>query len=307
MAGRFFKFLVPLASVTLVVLWFLSAPEKITEDTVQKLQATGDPLLGETVFYAGGCASCHSAKGAQGDNKLRLGGDHPLVTPVGTFEVPNISPHEEFGIGAWSIVDFANAMLKGTSPSGRHYYPAFPYTSYAKMTTDDIRHLWAYMQTLEPVATPNKPHDLAFPFNVSRGIGLWKRAFLDSDFITDAGDGPQLVRGQYLVEGPGHCGECHTPRLAFGLGGMNTGKWLAGAPSPEGKGVIPNITPHQSGIKSWSESDIAYYLESGFTPEYDSAGGSMFDVQQNMAKLPKSDLEAIARYLKSIPASASAY
>jgi mono/diheme cytochrome c family protein len=302
---RLIKLFLPAALLSLVVFWVLSAPTTISDEVLQEVSKAGDPVLGEAIFYAGGCASCHSAKAAQGDEKLLLGGDHKLVTPVGVFNVPNISPHEEYGIGKWSIVDFANAMLLGTSPKGSHYYPAFPYTSYAKMKTEDIRNLWSYLQTLEPVATQNEPHELSFPFNISRGIGLWKQLFLDSAFVVNVGEDEQMLRGRYLVEGLGHCAECHTPRLAFGYGGVNKNKWLAGALSPEGKGVIPNITPHETGIASWSEGDIVYYLESGFTPDYDSVGGSMFDVQQNMAKLPKQDLEAIAQYLKSIPAVSS--
>ena len=115
---------------------------------------------------------------------------------------------------------------------------------------------------------------------------------------------PKLVRGRYLVEGPGHCGECHTPR--DWTGAMDVSRWLAGAPSPEGKGRIPNITPDATGIGDWSESDIAYALESGFTPEFDSFGGAMVEVQQNTARLSKEDREAIAAYLKAVPAVAGA-
>ena len=110
---------------------------------------------------------------------------------------------------------------------------------------------------------------------------------------------PQLLRGRYLVEALGHCGECHTPRNL--LGGMNKSNWLAGGPAPEGTGRIPNITPHADGIGAWSEDDIVYYLQSGFTPEYDFVGGSMVSVQENMSKLNEQDLRAIAAYLKAIP------
>ena len=111
---------------------------------------------------------------------------------------------------------------------------------------------------------------------------------------------PKLARGQYLVEGPGHCGECHTPRNA--LGGFEPDQWLAGAPNPEGQGRIPNITPGSKSIGGWSESDIVNYLETGFTPDFDSVGGSMVEVQKNIARLPASDREAIAAYLKAVPA-----
>ncbi len=287
------------------VFWWLTIPKAIDSTVKDWISKSGDPILGETIFWAGGCASCHAVKGAKGKDKLKLGGNHSLVTPVGTFNVPNISPDRENGIGAWSVEDFANAMLHGTSPDGKHYYPAFPYTSYSSMNYDDVKHLWTYIQTLEPVKTQNKPHDLTFPFNISRGLGLWKLAFKEYQPVLNVGNTDNfLQRGQYLVETLGHCGECHTPRASLGYGGGNTSRWLSGGPAPEGNGKIPNITPHETGIGSWSEADIVYYLESGFTPDFDSVGGSMTSVQENMAKLPKSDLEAVAKYLKTIPAVA---
>jgi mono/diheme cytochrome c family protein len=301
--GRFFKFFLSIVLFGTAVFWWLTKPETIHDGVREWIAKPGDIAKGEMVFWAGGCASCHSAKDATGADKLKLGGDHALVTPVGTFNVPNISPDKENGIGSWSIEDFANAMLHGTSPEGNHYYPAFPYTSYAAMSYQDVKHLWTYLQTLEPVTTDNKPHDLSFPFNISRGIGLWKLMYQDFQPVLPVGNkDTALLRGRELVETLGHCGECHTPRSAFGYGGMDVAKWLSGGPAPEGPGKIPNITPHENGIGSWSQEDIVYYLESGFTPDYDSVGGTMVDVQQNMSKLPKSDLEAIAAYLKSVPA-----
>ena len=117
--------------------------------------------------------------------------------------------------------------------------------------------------------------------------------------MTLSHDDPKIARGQYLVEGPGHCGECHSPR-DFG-GGIIAEQWLAGAPAMEGTGKVPNITPSEAGIGSWSADDLAYYLESGFTPDFDSAGGDMVKVVRNLAKLPVEDREAIAAYLKAIP------
>ena len=115
------------------------------------------------------------------------------------------------------------------------------------------------------------------------------------------GADPLVRRGQALVEGAGHCGECHTPRNL--LGGMDDSRWLAGAPSPEGGGKVPDITPGGKNTADWSESDIAYYLQSGFTPDFDSVGGAMVPVQENMAKLPEEDWQAMAAYLKFIPPS----
>lgn len=281
--------------------WLLTVPRGLSEAELSALPE-GDAARGETVFWAGGCASCHAASGATGEALLALGGGLELATPFGTFVAPNISSDPEDGIGSWSTGDLANAMLRGLSPEGAHYYPAFPYASYARMEPGDLADLRAYLATLPAVPGKAADHRLAFPYSLRRGIGLWQLAFLSSDPVVavDEAD-PKLVRGRYLVEGPGHCGECHTPRNF--AGGLETGRWLAGGPNPEGKGRIPDITPGGD-LGSWSEGDIAYYLETGFTPEFDSVGGSMAAVQRNMSMLPASDREAIAGYLKVVPALA---
>ncbi len=133
-----------------------------------------------------------------------------------------------------------------------------------------------------------------------RGIGAWKRRYLDTTPLSHPASPTLVERGRLLVEGAGHCGECHTPRDRFG--GLIHERWLAGAANPEGKGRVPNITPGGKNISGWSAADIAYYLESGFTPEFDTVGGSMVAVQENMAKLDAEDRAAIAAYLKALPA-----
>ncbi len=273
--------------------WFLTSPDNLDPTLVAAL--TGDPIKGAQVFAIAGCASCHMAKGAKGDARLLLGGGQEFATDFGTFIAPNISS-DETGIGGWSNYEFANAVIRGISPSGQHYYPAFPYGSYARMTLTDAVDLKAYMDTLPPVRQVNANHDLPLPFRLRRGLGLWKMLFLDDGNIAETTE----IRGQYLVEGPGHCAECHSPRNI--LGGTDTNRWLAGAPNPKGKGRIPNITPHADGIADWSIEDLAYYFETGFTPEFDTAGSTMVAVIENLSQLPAQDRLAIARYLKSIPA-----
>ncbi|WP_421983606.1 c-type cytochrome [Roseibium sp.] len=293
-----------LAVIAAGAAWVMSAPTRMSEQEASALKA-GDPASGELVFWAGGCASCHAAPDAKGDDLLKLGGGLRLETPFGVFVSPNISSSEADGIGAWSLADFANAMTHGTSPDGRNYYPAFPYTSYARMSDTDIGNLYAFLKTLPAVDGAAASHELGFPFNIRRGLGLWKRLFLDPSPVIAApvpADGVDMAlweRGRYLVEGPGHCGECHTPRDF--AGGLVLPAWLGGAPAPTGEGRIPDITPVEGKFGSWSAADIAYYLESGFTPEYDSVGGEMVKVQENMARLPASDREAIAAYLKAVP------
>jgi len=258
----------------------------------------GNPLAGERVFLAGGCASCHAAEDAEGPEKLVLSGGQVLASDFGSFTVPNISPHPQAGIGGWTHWDFADAMRHGTSPDGAHYYPAFPYTSYVRMTDRDLTDLLAYIRTLPESDQTNPGHTLKFPYNIRAGLGLWKVLNLDPQPVVAVSDDPQIARGRYLVEGPGHCGECHTPRGP--LGGLRSDVWLAGAPNPEGEGRIPNITPHPDALV-WSAGDIAYYLETGFDPDFDSAGGTMVAVIENLAGLPAEDRAAIAAYLKAVP------
>jgi mono/diheme cytochrome c family protein len=254
---------------------------------------------GERMFNAGGCYSCHTSE-QKSPGLPELGGGLEMDTPFGVFLVPNISPDPVNGIGRWNLLDFVSAMRAGVSPDGRHYYPAFPYSSYSRMSVEDLVDLKYYLDTLPVVRTPNKAHQLEFPWNIRMGIGLWKLVNLDSSTVTALpADDIQLQLGRYLVEGPGHCGECHTPRNW--TGGLDYGRWLAGAKSPEGEGKVPNITPGKKGLAGWSQGDISDYLASGFTPDYDTVGGSMVEVQENMALLPEADRQAIAAYLKAIP------
>lgn len=297
--SRLIKRATGLTLLGLIVAWFLSAPSYVDPAAFDGL--TGDAAAGEQVFHAGGCSSCHAAPDARGKAKYVLAGGRQLPTDFGTFVAPNISPDPDQGIGAWSVTDLANAMKLGVSPSGKHYYPAFPYSSYQRIAPQDIADLHAYLQSLPASDRPSRRHKVSFPFDVRRTLGLWKLMFVKAGPVVGL-DEPteERLRGQYLVEGPGHCGECHTSRNA--LGGLDYGKWLAGGPNPDGPGSIPNITDDPSGLAAWSADDIAGYLKSGFTPEFDIASGAMADIIENLAKLPDSDRAAIAAYLKAVPA-----
>jgi mono/diheme cytochrome c family protein len=277
--------------------WLLSGPNQLPADALP--DHTVDLANGERMFLAGGCASCHAAPGASGEARLVLSGGVALDSPYGTFHAPNISPGPQ-GIGGWSDLDFANAMTRGVSPEDAHYYPAFPYTSYQRMRLGDVLDLKAYLDTLPVDDTASLEHDLRFPFNIRRSLGLWKLLYLDGEpFVADPTWDEQTALGAYLVEGPGHCQECHTPRDS--LGGRIEDRAFAGAASLEGNGFTPNITPHRDGIGSWTASDVAYMLESGFTPEFDSVGGSMGSVVTNYSQLDAADREAVAAYLVSLP------
>jgi mono/diheme cytochrome c family protein len=253
---------------------------------------------GRTLFYAGGCTSCHATPNQ--DDKLRLGGGYALKSPFGTFHVPNISPHKQEGIGSWSTADFVRAMREGLSPDGRHYYPAFPYTSYQRMSPADLGDLFAFMQTLPPVEGRAPDHELPFPFNIRRGVGLWKLAFLDGHaFAPDPVKPESWNRGAYLVNGPGHCAECHSQRNFAGA--IIEDRRFAGGPDPEGRGIVPNITPHPSGIGGWTVDDLTTLLKTGETPNFDTVGGPMGSVVGNTSHLSDADRRAMAEYLLSLP------
>ncbi len=293
-------------------LWMLSAPgPTISANALAAATAAksgdarlGDAKRGASVFHIGGCASCHMPPDYERpdtDSIPPLSGGMRFSTDFGTFVAPNITPDKATGIGAWSDADFATALLKGVSPQGQHYYPAFPYSSYSRMSLQDVADLKAFIDTQPAVNRPNEAHELDFPFSVRRALGLWKQLYLRPEPVIDLGTAdPELLRGQYLVEGPGHCGECHSPRNI--LGGTDYSQWLSGAANPDGEGSIPDISPGGASFGDWDKADIAEYLSSGFTPDYDVVGGSMADVVDNTAKLAASDRHAIAAYLKAIPA-----
>lgn len=291
---RILRLLLILSALGAGAFWLLTRPDTLPATAVAGL--SGDAKRGEPIFWAAGCASCHMADGAQGDDQLVLSGGQKFPSDFGTFLAPNISPDPNQGIGGWDLPAFANAIMRGVSPDGQHYYPVLPYNAYNKMTLPDVADLKAFMDTLPPSTTPSLPHEVSFPFTIRRGLGLWKLLFVKTDWVV-AGDLPApATRGRYIAEGLAHCGECHTPRNP--VGGLNRTAWLSGAPNPTGKGTIPNITP---GKLEWSEDEIVEYLTSGFTPDFDSVGGHMVHVVENMARLPESDRKAVAAYLKLVP------
>ncbi|MCC2113149.1 MAG: c-type cytochrome, partial [Hyphomicrobiales bacterium] len=168
---RYLIAIIGFVAIVGAALWLLTEPSLLPPPEVP--EKAPDLANGEYMFFAGGCASCHAAPGTKGEAKKRLSGGLALKTPFGTFNVPNISPDRQAGIGGWTTADFVAAMTRGVSPDGRHYYPAFPYTSYQRMKVADLVDLKAYLDTLPPVSSTVPGHDLAFPFNIRRGLGLW--------------------------------------------------------------------------------------------------------------------------------------
>ena len=228
---------------------------------------------------------------------LRLGGGLELKTPFGSFYPPNISPDRHDGIGGWSAEDFANALMAGVAPSGEHLYPALPYTSYCRMSTKDVRDLFAFLRTLPPVAGKAPPNALSFPFSIRRAIGLWKFLYMpriDHPLAADPVDpgGPRPLsrsRGRDIAPS--------AIRRALSSAGSSNSRRLTGGPLPDGKGKAPNITAE--GLKDWSEDDVETALSTGFTPSGDALGGPMAAVVRSLGQVPAPDLSAIARYLKS--------
>ncbi len=274
--------------------WSVTTPRPLTGADVPA--RAGNPVNGETVFWAAGCAACHSAPEAEGEARLILAGGRAFASDFGTFYAPNISPDFAQGIGGWRERDFLNAVMRGVSPEGQHYYPAFPYGSYGRASVEDIQDLWAFLQTLPADATPSRAHDVGFPFSIRRALGAWKRLYQDDDWVMAGDLEPELDRGRYLVEALGHCTECHTARNA--LGGLRRDLWLMGAPNPSGDGRIPDITP--AGL-TWSAGEITNYLRDGFTPDFDVVSGSMVEVVRSLSNLPDTDRAAIAAYLRALP------
>ena len=289
----------------LAVVWIVTVPATVEASALPS--HTPDLGNGKTMFNIGGCAACHAVPDKNPDkvDPKRLGGGLVLESGFGSFTVPNISPDAADGIGGWSEADFVTALWDGTAPGGQHLYPAFPYTSYRHIELDDVRDLFAYLKTLPAVQGRPGGHHLAFPFNVRRLLGVWKLLYLKGGpYQPDPTRSAQWNRGAYLVNGPGHCAECHSPRNA--LGGIIESERFAGGPTPDGKGWVPNITPAglghgPLGDVTWTEQDVASFLGDGMTPAGDFAGAEMADVIHGTSQLSREDRAAMANYIASLP------
>ena len=261
--------------------------------------AQGDAKRGQYLAKAGGCLACHTEDKKEA---VPYAGGRALKTPFGTFYGPNITPHPEAGLGRWSEAEFMRAMRLGERPDGAHYFPAFPYPSFTRISDTDLRDLWAYLRTLAPSSRANQAHDLRFPFSLRILVTGWKWLFFTpGPLASDSGRTPVVNRGAYLVEALGHCGECHTPRNF--LGGTNRDRLLAGSKTgPDGKGV-PNLTPTK--LKKWDDAELKDFLQTGLTPDGDVAAETMGEVIRNTtSQLTPEDLAAVVAYLRALPALA---
>jgi mono/diheme cytochrome c family protein len=253
-----------------------------------------DPKRGEYLARAGGCLGCHTEekKGA-----VPFAGGRALKTPFGTFYGPNITPHPQAGVGRWTEVDFITAMRHGRRPDGANYFPSFPYPSFTKIADGDLRDLWAYLRTLPTSSRANQPHDLGFLFRWRFAVTFWKWLYFTPGPMTSLpGASPVVVRGSYLVQALGHCGECHTPRNF--LGGPRRDRFLAGGRGEDGK-KVPNLTP--TGLGLWSDENLREFFRTGITPDDDTVSETMDEVIRNStSRLTPADIAAMVAYLRSL-------
>ena len=299
------RFAVASAVVLLVLLWLLSQPEPLPDFDVSGNNLTeADIRRGEYLVNIAGCVSCHTDAEGRG---AHLAGGLGLDTPFGSFFAPNITSHREAGIGAWSFTDFARAMHLGVAPTGARYYPAFPYASYTKINFDDLRAIYAYLQSTPPVATRNRPHETHWYINRLL-MPVWQSLFFQPGvYQPDAGLDETLVRGAYIANALTHCSECHTPRNL--LGATRPELFLAGTEDGPDGDPVPNITSSEAdGIGDWDEDELLLYLEEGELPDGDYAGGAMVDVIDNSTSLmDPADLQAVVSYILSVPAVDQGY
>lgn len=288
-----------IAALGLAVFWLLSAPRPLTAADIP--QHTGDAANGERLYHAAGCISCHQPSPELKDVASTIpAGGAPLHTPIGTFYPMNLTPDPETGIGSWTDLQFVNALQRGISPGGEHLVPALPYTSYAHMKPEDVLDIRAYLATLPPVKSPGRDADIPAAPLLRRGIGLWKWVGLDTTpWTPDPSQSESWNRGAYLVNGPGHCQECHTPRNVFMA--LDESRSFQGGPHPEGKGRVPSLRGLIERGRYKDAADIASALQYGEIMGYDKiASGGMGAVQRNISQLPESDIKAIGDYIASL-------
>jgi mono/diheme cytochrome c family protein len=285
--------------VGVAAFWLLTRPRPLAATALP--DHTPDPMGGEVLYHVGSCGSCHkAADGAPRAEEGLPAGSAALPTPVGTFYPGNLTPDPETGIGRWSEIDFVNAMTRGLSPDGAHYFPAFPYTSFAAMPIEDVLDLHAYLMSLPPVRSPTRRPDVPMLGLARRGVGLWNRMALgDRRFEPDPARSASWNRGAYLTNGPGHCGECHTPRNWMMI--PDRSRYLAGGPHPAEEGDVPSLRGLLARGRYKDVGDLTLALQYGETFGYDRlSSGGMAAIQMNLAKLPESDVRAISEYLLSL-------
>jgi mono/diheme cytochrome c family protein len=287
------------AGAGLLGFWLATMPWPLTQQDIPAHRANIEN--GKLLYNIGGCISCH-APGPDLQNVAAdvPAGGKPLSTPIGTLYPPNLTPDLETGLGYWTEADFVNAMQKGLGGSDQHLIPAFPYTSYTHMKIEDVLDIKAYLATLPRVKNKRTSTSIYFLPIIRRGLGLWQWVGLDQ---TKWQDDPKQTapwnRGAYLVNGPGHCSECHTPRTL--LMSSNVSRMFQGGPHPDGKGKVPNIRGLIERGRYKDAKDLVLAFQNGEELGYDKmSSGGMAEVRRHITMLPEDDVKAIAEYIASL-------
>jgi mono/diheme cytochrome c family protein len=274
-----------------------TAPDAPARDAASTLPPANAAQIerGHQLAVLGHCAGCHTARGGSA-----MAGGRPLPTPFGVVYPGNLTPDADTGLGGWTADDFFRALHHGRSRDGRALVPAFPYTSYTHVTRDDSDALFAYLRSLPPVVQANRPHALRFPYGTPFALSLWQWLFfqpadLDSEAAARRALPPRLARGGYLVQGLGHCGECHAPRNAFGAPAAEA----TGAEMPLGEGYAPPLNP-VAGI-AMPADEIVALLKAGQTARSSVLGPMAGVVFGSTQHWPDDDLRAVAEYIAALP------
>lgn len=267
-------------------------------DPAGAMRVAPDPALVERGRYlalAGNCAGCHTERGG-----TPYAGGEGLPTPFGTVYPGNLTPDPETGLGRWSAGQFWRAMHEGRSRDGRLLYPVFPYPSYTKLTREDSDAIFAWLRSLPPVSRPNREHRLRFPYDTQLALAAWRALFFSpGSYRPDSTKSAQWNRGAYLVQGPGHCESCHSPRNALGA---TRGERLEGGLIPSLNWYAPSLaSPDEAGVADWPLQEIVQLLGTGVSPRASMIGPMADVVFASMQHLTSADLEAIAVYLKALP------
>ncbi|MGO0792153.1 c-type cytochrome [Herbaspirillum seropedicae] len=300
---HFFKTLGALAALLIalpaaVIGWQWLGPEERGAATPAP-DPTRQLAQGQYLARAGNCMACHTARGG-----APYAGGRAIASPFGTLYTSNITPDKTTGIGQWSADDFWRALHHGRGKEGQFLYPAFPYTSYTRLSRADSDALFAYLQSLPPVARANQAHALRFPYDQRMLLGLWRALyFTPQSYQPDPRQDAQWNRGAYLVQGAGHCSACHSARNR--LGASIEPLALAGGVIPALQWYAPPLHGGADGLQDWSTADIAALLKTGVSPHAVTLGPMSEIVGRSLQYLNDADVSAMAVYLKSLPASAA--
>tara|TARA_R110000824_G_scaffold336_9_gene2319 strand:+ start:115191 stop:116051 length:861 start_codon:yes stop_codon:yes gene_type:complete len=282
MNNKFVSLLLVLVIVVAGLYWAFGLPRVGNPEIPTSVEAIA---RGEYLYNAAGCGACHQVDGAAGP----IGG-YEIESPFGGhFITPNITPDEETGIGGWSGRDFVLAIKHGRSPGGNFYWPAFPYRSYQGLSDEEVLDIAAYMVTLPPVNSQAPDHELpAWQFSWMMSGWNIMADMLEGD-LPAIGDDPQVQRGAHLARHLSHCGECHTPRNALGISDLSN--------EFGGQEGVASAALTSEGLSAYSYEDFVYFLEDGFTANFEQVGGEMMDVIDHTSKLTQEDREALAAFL----------